>query len=311
MNNESLGCQSYGIFWDIENCPIPTMERATNVIQNIKQFIAKRYQSRVGQQTEPCTFYCSCDTKLLDRTHVEALNRSGVDILHVNPIRALNGMSTQMAYKVDADSKLIENIHKFAEHHFNTKKCLLFVITGDIDFAPAIRSVKRRGFEVILLYGTNTSEEIKNCATEAHSYNAIVAPDPQKCMFTDCPKIQSGASIASLDLFTAPGATAKTPKIVSSTTTKSQANRPAPSTPDGRATKEPPMPQFIADVQNTVRSIENQDKKRTKETNDVQYNAESLRTVQEVAQVERHIALRVLQSTCGDVNQAINLLVGD
>ncbi|CAG2101192.1 unnamed protein product [Medioppia subpectinata] len=163
----SLTCQSYGIFWDIENCAIPSMERAATVVQRVKQFIATKFESTVGQRPEPCVFICSCDTRTLDARHVEALNRYGVDILHVNAVR--------VPYKVDADCKLMECMQKFTDHHRNTNP--MFLITGDIDFAPAIRAAKRRGFQVILLFGGNASEDLKHTASESHSYNSIIGTE--------------------------------------------------------------------------------------------------------------------------------------
>jgi uncharacterized LabA/DUF88 family protein len=50
----------------------------------------------------------------------------------------------------------------------------LFIITGDIDFAPAIRSAKRNGMQVINFYGQNTSQELKNSATESHNFYDVI-----------------------------------------------------------------------------------------------------------------------------------------
>ncbi|CAG2120592.1 unnamed protein product, partial [Medioppia subpectinata] len=183
---KTLNCQSYGIFWDIENCAIPCMERAANVVQRVKQFIATKFESIVGQQPEPCVFICSCDTRILDARHVEALNRYGVDILHVNPVR--------VPHKVDADCKLMECMQKFTDHHHNRNP--IFLITGDIDFAPAIRSAKRRGFQVILLFGRNTSEDLKNSASESHSYYDIIGNEDRESRHNSARMPSSAASSA-------------------------------------------------------------------------------------------------------------------
>jgi uncharacterized LabA/DUF88 family protein len=50
----------------------------------------------------------------------------------------------------------------------------LFVISGDIDFAPAIRSAKRKGMTVGLIYGLNASQDLRNFATESHNMYDII-----------------------------------------------------------------------------------------------------------------------------------------
>lgn len=63
-------CQSFGVFWDIENCPIPNGRQASNVVNAIRHFITNRYSDC---KTE-CTFCCACDTKKLDDRAVEGLH---------------------------------------------------------------------------------------------------------------------------------------------------------------------------------------------------------------------------------------------
>ena len=320
--SEPIGCQSYGIFWDIENCPIPPTERASNIIQSIKQFIATQYESKVGQKSEPCTVVCSCDTQKLDVRHVEALNRSGVDILHVNPIKNLNGgegrgrvpLTGQMSYKVNADSKLIECIQKYIDHHFNKQKCLLFVITGDIDFAPAIRSAKRRGFEVILLYGAQSSTEIKICATESHSYHEITERSHSLIGETNT-NSRPSVSLSNASANVGPQVGPQLSFGLVSNTTQNRSNPSNTLQTSSINTLDP----FEDEVRKTASKRRIDTEKEGKAQNsvveqksvEVEYDPKKVQLIQEVARVDRHIALRVLQSTSGNVELAINLILND
>jgi hypothetical protein len=70
-------CQSFGVFWDIENCPIPNGRLASNVVNAIRHFITDRYEDC---KTE-CTFCCACDTRKLDDRVVEGLHLLSIQLV--------------------------------------------------------------------------------------------------------------------------------------------------------------------------------------------------------------------------------------
>lgn len=308
---DSIGCKSFGIFWDIENCPIPSFERAANIVHSIKQFIATKYESKesVGQQPEPCEFCCSCDTRNLDQRHVEGLNRCGVDILHVNPIRT-NGN----VFKVNADSKLIECIQKFVDHHFN--KSLIFVLTGDIDFAPIIRTAKRRGFEVILLFGANTSQDLKNCATEAHSFYDIITNRDSEVMESDDNGSASNTSTTNRPMTTASTHFASTYYDVR--------QRMAPPVAVGHRLpmNSQPVPQFLSNTIRTMNRIERQDSNESQTStqnpnrNQINQNSDKLdentiKLIEDITKCDRHVVIKVLRICGGNPDLAINAILSD
>ena len=292
-------CQSYGIFWDIENCPIPN--RADAVVKNLKQFISSKYESIVGAKPEPCAFVCACNTIKLEQMHVEVLNRSGVDILHVNPTRP------NQNFKVVADDKLKECIQKFIEHHSNVQKSLIFVITGDVDFAPQIRTARRAGFQVILLYGAQTSAQLKDAVDEAHSYHDVV----------------SGSLVANqMDLdFSVPSSSQRhggplTVNINGDPILRNDQPEVPHGSPSRRTEKSlksgvSGVPPFIEQVMNNVSQMAKDIKVKAqtaKQTNVRTIDEAKLGQLQELTGLERHLALQILENTNWDVEMAVNVL---
>ncbi|XP_054164642.1 meiosis regulator and mRNA stability factor 1-like [Oppia nitens] len=286
VNQSMIGCHSYGIFWDIENCGIPQLERAATVVQSVKTFIRSKFEGLVGEQPEPCVFYCSCDTRNLDPRHVEGLNRTGVDILHVNPVRVPPN-------KVDADTKLMECIQKFVDHHNN--KCAVFVITGDIDFAPAIRSAKRRGFQVILLYGSNCSEDLRNCATEAHSFYDIISSREKEIRLNNTRVIRDTLPTILPHLANGPNVATTSNRLVNVSLATNETINTDVSQKESNISPKRQIRQQINDSTDKL----------------VEFDPKKLSTVLEVTGVERHIALRVLEICNGDVEMTINTIISD
>lgn len=153
MNNK----KSLGIFWDIENCPIPDGKSGSSVAMVIREFIAN-CRPDCGYAYEFC---CACDTKKMPIKISEGLNRNGVDILQVNAVS-----------KNAADEKLKEKIDKFVEK--SEAGSVVVVITGDINFASTIRSARRKEFFVILINGENCSQDLKNHANEVFDYLGLI-----------------------------------------------------------------------------------------------------------------------------------------
>lgn len=119
-----------GIFWDIENCQVPYGKSASELVQTIRRYLELEHpECRYAYD-----FVAACDVFRLRETQriTDQLNKVGVDVLHVN------GM-----LKNAADDKLKECIEKFADRHGEDARLVL--ISGDADFAPAVRAARRKG----------------------------------------------------------------------------------------------------------------------------------------------------------------------
>ena len=148
-----------GIFWDIENCPIPVQKSASSVAKRLQDFIADRHPE-CGYAKE---FVCVCDTGRVDKKITKSLDNIGVDVLHVN-----NGA------KNAADDKLQEQIDKYVDTYGCTGRAVLCIITGDINFKKPVLNARRKDLDVVLIHGKNCSQDLKNLVSESYLFDDIV-----------------------------------------------------------------------------------------------------------------------------------------
>ena len=146
-----------GIFWDIENCWIPPNKSASDVCQRIRDFIALRHRD-----CGFADFYCCCDPRRVSETTNEGLNNNGVIVVSV-PSNAKNA----------SDDKLQELMQSFIDN-FLDKEPVIVLISGDINFDKTIRSALRRDIKVILIYGQNYSQDLKNLVNESYFFDDII-----------------------------------------------------------------------------------------------------------------------------------------
>ena len=140
-----------GIFWDIENCPIPLTESASVVAKRLRGFLADIHRE-CGYAEEFC---CTWDARRLPDPVSEGLNRNGVIVANGN-----------FAAKNVADDRLQEMIDMFVDK-FGAKS-VLAVITGDINFAKPIRNARRKDVSVALIHGLNCWPDLKNLVNESY-----------------------------------------------------------------------------------------------------------------------------------------------
>lgn len=118
-----------GIFWDIENCRMHFWN-VPLAVQKIKHLMSLKHPDCNNAAAE---FICACDVfKFKDTKFFDQLNKVGANVLHVNG-----------SAKNAADDKLKESIEKFADMY--GKNSIIILISGDADFAPTLRSAKRKG----------------------------------------------------------------------------------------------------------------------------------------------------------------------
>merc|ERR550517_140768 len=153
--------KALGVFWDIENCNVPSGKSAVAVCERI------RAQSFFRDHRE-IQFAVVCDVTREHKVVLEDLDKAQVDILHVGSNR-----------KNAADDKLKQLMRRFADLHRDGSRIVL--ISGDMDFAADIADFKRRMFlSVILLHSPNASESLINAASSAHNFQELLASIPSR-----------------------------------------------------------------------------------------------------------------------------------
>jgi hypothetical protein len=128
----SISCP-VAILWDIENCPVPGEVNAEDVAGNIR--IALRDHPHVGAVT---MFSAYGDFNHFPRKVREGCQRTGVNLIDVP-----NGK------KDAADKAILVDMFLFALD--NPPPSTIFLITGDVDFAPALHKLGQRGYVVVLV----------------------------------------------------------------------------------------------------------------------------------------------------------------
>ncbi|CAM6096673.1 unnamed protein product [Calypogeia fissa] len=124
---------SVAILWDMENCPVPSEVKADDVAGNIRQ--ALRMHPVIQGAV---TFFSAYG----DFNHFARKVREGCQRTGVNLIDVPNG-------KKDASDKaILVDLFLFALD--NAPPCTIFLISGDVDFAPALHKLGQRGYTVVL-----------------------------------------------------------------------------------------------------------------------------------------------------------------
>ncbi|MQL89943.1 hypothetical protein Taro_022506 [Colocasia esculenta] len=126
------------ILWDIENCPVPSDVRAEDVAGNIR--MALRVHPVIkGAVT---AFAAYGDFNSFPRRLREGCQRTGVKLVDVP-----NGR------KDAADKAILVDMFLFALD--NPPPSSILLISGDVDFAPALHILGQRGYTVILVIPAN------------------------------------------------------------------------------------------------------------------------------------------------------------
>ncbi|KAK6946110.1 OST-HTH/LOTUS domain [Dillenia turbinata] len=126
------------ILWDIENCPVPSDVRPEDVAGNIR--MALRVHPVIkGAVT---LFSAYGDFNAFPRRLREGCQRTGVKLIDVP-----NGR------KDAADKAILVDMFLFALDNHPPSSIML--ISGDVDFAPALHILGQRGYTVILVIPSN------------------------------------------------------------------------------------------------------------------------------------------------------------
>ncbi|KAK8698923.1 hypothetical protein V6N13_115026 [Hibiscus sabdariffa] len=134
------------ILWDIENCPVPSDVRPEDVAGNIR--MALRVHPVIKGVVVMFSAYG--DFNAFPRRLREGCQRTGVKLIDVP-----NGR------KDAADKAILVDMFLFALD--NPPPSSIMLISGDVDFAPALHILGQRGYTVILVIpGVGVSSALSN-----------------------------------------------------------------------------------------------------------------------------------------------------
>ncbi|GLT47300.1 hypothetical protein SLA2020_210060 [Shorea laevis] len=134
QHNRSSSDGPVAILWDIENCPVPSDVRPEDVAGNIR--MALRVHPVIKGAVTMFSAYG--DFNSFPRRLREGCQRTGVKLIDVP-----NGR------KDAADKAILVDMFLFALD--NPPPSSIMLISGDVDFAPALHILGQRGYTVILV----------------------------------------------------------------------------------------------------------------------------------------------------------------
>ncbi|KAM7009858.1 meiosis regulator and mRNA stability factor 1 isoform 1-T1 [Tautogolabrus adspersus] len=156
-----------GVFWDIENCSVPSGRSAGAVVQRIR--------SRFFQGHREAEFICVCDISKESKAVIQELNNCQVTVAHINAIA-----------KNAADDKLRQSLRRFAETH--TAPATVVLVSSDVNFASELSDLRHRhGFQVILVHGNHTSSALLQHAHCHVAFQEITADLPPRILIKEQP----------------------------------------------------------------------------------------------------------------------------
>ncbi|KAJ4762929.1 Meiosis arrest female protein 1 [Rhynchospora pubera] len=135
------------ILWDMENCPVPSDVRPEDVAANIRLAV-RAHPSITGAVT---SFSAYGDFNGFPRRLREGCQRTGVKLVDVP-----NGR------KDAADKAILVDMFLFALD--NRPPCSIMLISGDVDFAPALHILGQRGYTIILAIPASVAVSTALCS---------------------------------------------------------------------------------------------------------------------------------------------------
>lgn len=149
-----------GVFWDIENCSVPSGRSAEAVVRRIR--------SRFFQGHREAEFICVCDISKESKAVIQELNNCQVTVAHINATA-----------KNAADDKLRQSLRRFADTH--TAPATVVLVSSDVNFASELSDLRHRhGFQVILIHGNHTSSTLLQLAHRHVPFQEITTDLPQR-----------------------------------------------------------------------------------------------------------------------------------
>ncbi|XP_054247363.1 meiosis regulator and mRNA stability factor 1 [Indicator indicator] len=149
-----------GVFWDIENCSVPTGRSATAVVQRIREKFFKGHRE--------AEFICVCDISKENKEVIQELNNCQVTVAHINATA-----------KNAADDKLRQSLRRFADTH--TAPATVVLVSTDVNFALELSDLRHRhGFQIILVHKNQASEALLHHAHELICFEEFISDLPPR-----------------------------------------------------------------------------------------------------------------------------------
>ncbi|KZV37439.1 hypothetical protein F511_24846 [Dorcoceras hygrometricum] len=161
------------ILWDIENCPVPSDVRPEDVAGNIR--MALRVHPVIDGAVT--MFSAFGDFNAFPRRLREGCQRTGVKLIDVP-----NGR------KDAADKAILVDMFLFALD--NPPPSSIMLISGDVDFAPALHILGQRGYTIILVIpsGVGVSSALSNAGRFVWDWPSVARGEgfvpPKKTLVT-------------------------------------------------------------------------------------------------------------------------------
>ncbi|XP_061456399.1 meiosis regulator and mRNA stability factor 1 isoform X2 [Rhineura floridana] len=149
-----------GVFWDIENCSVPSGRSAVAVVQRIREKFFKGHRE--------AEFICVCDISKESKEVIEELNNCQVTVAHINATA-----------KNAADDKLRQSLRRFADTH--AAPATVVLVSTDVNFALELSDLRHRhGFHVILVHKNQASEALLHHAHELTRFEEFISDLPPR-----------------------------------------------------------------------------------------------------------------------------------
>ncbi|XP_067354198.1 meiosis regulator and mRNA stability factor 1 isoform X9 [Channa argus] len=151
-----------GVFWDIENCSVPSGRSAGAVVQRIRSYFFQGHRE--------AEFICVCDISKESKAVIQELNNCQVTVAHINATA-----------KNAADDKLRQSLRRFAETH--TAPATVVLVSSDVNFASELSDLRHRhGFQIILVHGSHASLALLQHAHRHVAFQEITADLPPRML---------------------------------------------------------------------------------------------------------------------------------
>lgn len=149
-----------GVFWDIENCSVPSGRSATAVVQRLREKFFKGHRE--------AEFICVCDISKENKEVIQELNNCQVTVAHINATA-----------KNAADDKLRQSLRRFANTH--TAPATVVLVSTDVNFALELSDLRHRhGFHIILVHKNQASEALLHHANELIRFEEFISDLPPR-----------------------------------------------------------------------------------------------------------------------------------
>ncbi|XP_030069492.1 meiosis regulator and mRNA stability factor 1 isoform X2 [Microcaecilia unicolor] len=149
-----------GVFWDIENCSVPSGRSAVAVVQRIRERFFKGHRE--------AEFICVCDISKENKEVIEELNNCQVTVAHINATA-----------KNAADDKLRQSLRRFADTH--TTPATVVLVSTDVNFALELSDLRHRhGFHIVLVHKNQASEALLHHAHELIKFEEFISDLPPR-----------------------------------------------------------------------------------------------------------------------------------